>query len=87
MFCSTLSQLADEYFETAKELDNKIAKYKKILKEEYRRKNYLKVYDIKRKLMIYYDQKRDVMTTAYKLKNYYENDEEASTDERVKVIC
>ena len=33
-------------------------------------------YEIKRKLTIFYDQKRDILDTAYALKNYYKRDEE-----------
>ncbi len=84
---TTLIQLGDQYIETAASLDELILKYTKLLKAEYKRHNYLKVYEIKRKLAIFYDQKRDVMTTAYKLKNYYEKETEDKKDESYTVIC
>ena len=46
----------------------------KFVNEAYMANNYLKTYEIKRKLTIFYDQKRDILATAYALKNYYEKD-------------
>lgn len=74
---NSLTQLSEEYFETARKLDQIIEKYNKQLKDAYKAKNYLKTYELKRKLTVFYDQKREVMTTAYKLKNYYEEETEA----------
>lgn len=82
---TTLAQLADEYMESAGHLDSIIEKYTQKLHNEYSRRNYLKVYEIKRKLAVLYDQKRDVMTTAYQLKNYYPKEE--TNNESVKIIC
>lgn len=76
---NSLTQLSEEYFEAARKLDETIAKYRAQLNEAYRKKNYLKTYELKRKLTVFYDQKREVMTTAYTLKNYYENETEAAS--------
>ena len=53
----TLEELGREYLESAKQIEIYIKKYREILKEAYDSGNYLKTYDAKRKLMIFYDQK------------------------------
>lgn len=73
----SLEELGDEYFKAAEMIDETIIKYRKQLKEAYRSGDYLKTYDIKRKLTVLYDQKRDTITTAYTLKNYYNKPQEA----------
>ncbi len=74
----SLTELSEDYFKAAEDIGCLIAKYRRMLNEAYRAKNYLQTYEIKRKLAIFYDQKRDVLDTAYALKNYYKrNDEEA----------
>lgn len=75
----TLEQLGDEYLESAKLLDSLIKKYREILKEAYSSGNYLKTYEVKRKLTVFYDQKRDAVSIGKKLKNYYNKEEK--TDE------
>ncbi len=71
----SLTQLSEDYFKAAEDINALIVKYRKQLKEAYKAKNYLKTYDIKRKLTVFYDQKRDILATAYTLKNYYVKDE------------
>ena len=70
----SLTELSEDYFKAAEDIDALIKKYTKMLNEAYAAKNYLKTYELKRKLKIFYDQKKDIMITAYQLKNYYEND-------------
>lgn len=70
----TLTELSEDYFKAAEDIDAIIKKYTKMLNEAYAAKNYLKTYELKRKLKIFYDQKKDIMITAYQLKNYYEDD-------------
>ncbi len=70
----SLTQLSDDYFKAAEDINGLIVKYRKQLNEAYRAKNYMKTYDIKRKLTVFYDQKRDILSTAYTLKNYYVKD-------------
>lgn len=72
----SLEELSEEYFTAAKETEQLIARCRKKLNEAYRTGNYLKTYEIKRKLTILYDQKNDILTTAYALKNYYKKDKE-----------
>ncbi|MCQ2485119.1 MAG: hypothetical protein MJ168_07275 [Clostridia bacterium] len=75
----SLTQLSEEYFKAAEDIDALIKKYTEELHKAYDAKNYLKTYDLKRKLKIFYDQKRDVITTAYKLQHYYEDSEGRAT--------
>ena len=72
----TLTQLSEDYFKAAEDVNCLIVKYRRLLNEAYNSNNYLKTYEIKRKLTIFYDQKRDILDTAYALKNYYKRDEE-----------
>ena len=70
----SLTELSEDYFKAAENINCLIVKYRKQLNEAYMANNYLKTYEIKRKLTIFYDQKRDILATAYALKNYYEKD-------------
>lgn len=70
----SLTELSEEYFKAAEDINSLIIKYRKQLNEAYNSNNYLKTYEIKRKLTVFYDQKRDILDTAYALKNYYEKD-------------
>lgn len=70
----SLTQLSEEYFRAAEDIDHLIKKHTEELRKAYDAKNYLKTYDLKRKLKIYYDQKRDTITTAYQLQHYYDKD-------------
>lgn len=69
----SLKDLSEDYFKAAEDIDTLIKKYTKLLNEAYAAKNFLKTYELKRKLKIFYDQKKDIMITAYQLKNYYED--------------
>ncbi len=70
----SLTELSEDYFKAAEDIACLIAKYRKKLQEAYKSRDYLRTYEIKRKLTIFYDQKRDILDTAYTLKNYYEKD-------------
>ncbi|MBR6531685.1 MAG: hypothetical protein IKT61_04220 [Clostridia bacterium] len=70
----SLEQLSEDYFKAAEDIAALIAKYRRQLKEAYDSKDYLKTYEIKRKLTVFYDQKSDILETAYALKNYYRRD-------------
>ena len=70
----SLIELSEEYFRAAEDINSLIVKYRKLLNEAYSSKNYLKTYELKRKLTIFYDQKRDILDTAYALRNYYDKD-------------
>lgn len=69
--------MSEDYFKAADDINSLIMKYRQQLKEAYKSKDYLKTYEIKRKLTVFYDQKRDILDTAYTLKNYYESEREA----------
>lgn len=70
----SLTELSEEYFKAAEDINCLIVKYRKQLNEAYNSNNYLRTYEIKRKLTVFYDQKRDILDTAYALRNYYEKD-------------
>ncbi len=72
----SLTQLSEDYFKAAEDINSLIVKYRHLLNEAYKAKNYLQTYELKRKLTIFYDQKRDILDTAYALKNYYNRDVE-----------
>ncbi|HAS38576.1 MAG TPA: hypothetical protein DIW36_09665 [Ruminococcaceae bacterium] len=71
----TLEELGEEYLDSAKLIEELIRKYRKILKETYASGNYLKTYEIKRKLTIFYDQKRELVSIGKKLINYYDKED------------
>lgn len=71
----TLEELGEEYLESAKLIEELIKKYRKILRETYDSGNYLKTYDTKRKLTIFYDQKRELFAIGHKLINYYNKED------------
>ena len=59
----TLEELGKEYLESAKTI------------EAYSSGNYLKTYDTKRRLTIFYDQKRELEAIGNKLINYYNKED------------
>lgn len=67
-----LTELSEDYFKAAEDLSLLIAKNRRLLDEAYATNNHLKTYEIKRKLTVFYDQKRDALATAYALQNYYD---------------
>lgn len=71
----TLEKLGEEYLESAKLIEDLIKKYRKILKDAYSSGNYLKTYDTKRRLTIFYDQKRELVSIGNKLINYYNKED------------
>lgn len=71
----TLEELGEEYLDSAKLIEELIRKYRKILKETYASGNYFKTYEIKRKLTIFYDQKRELVSIGKKLINYYDKED------------
>ncbi len=75
----SLEELSAEYFAAAQDTNQLIIKVRKKLNEAYAKGNYLKTYELKRKLTVLYDQKNDILTTAYALKNYYKKDKEVLT--------
>ncbi len=72
----TLTQLSDDYFKAAQDMDSMIKKCTVEIHQEEKKGYSMKLCMLKRKRLIFYSQKRDLITTAYKLKNYYnkEND-------------
>ena len=74
----SLTELSEDYFKAAEDLTAIIEKYRKELNEAYKKGNLLKTYDLKRKLKTFYDQRKDVLNTAYLLQHYYDDDSERS---------
>lgn len=72
----SITQLSEDYFQAAEDINTLIIKYRKQLNDAYGSRNYLQTYEIKRKLTVLYDQKSDILETAYALKNYYKKDKE-----------
>ncbi len=71
----SLKQLGEEYLDSARLMDSLIKKYTEILKNAYASGNYLKTYDAKRKLTIFYDQRRELIAIGKKLINYYNKED------------
>ena len=71
----TLEELGKEYLESEKTIEALIKKYRGILREAYSSGNYLKTYDTKRRLTIFYDQKRELEAIGNKLINYYNKED------------
>lgn len=76
----SLIDLSEEYFTNAKNMDALINNCSKKLNEAKIKHNYKKCYLLKRKLAVFYDQRREMISTAYKLKNYYKTPEEISQE-------
>ena len=72
----TLTQLSEDYFKAAEDINSLIIKYRRLLNEAYDSNDYLKTYELKRKLTVFYDQKRDILDTAYALTNHHKRSEE-----------
>ena len=67
----TLKELSLEYYKAAEDMDSLIKKCTKELNEAHRSRDMKKCYFLKQKRLVFYSQKRDLITTAYKLQNYY----------------
>ena len=57
------------------DMNELIKKYRKVLRECYASGNYLKTYETKRRLTIFYDQKRELAAIGKKLINYYNKED------------
>lgn len=71
----TLTDLSLEYFDAAKTMDCLIKKCTLDLKEATKSRDYRKCLLLKRKRLVFYSQKRDLIETAYRLQNYYRKEE------------
>lgn len=74
----SLENLSEEYYKEAAGLTEQIKKYTQQLRKVYKSGDFLKTYDLKRKLKILYDQRNDVLDTAHLLKHYYDEDERST---------
>ncbi len=70
----SITQLSKEYFKAADDMTSMIKKCTTQIHQEEKNGNYANLYFLKRKRQIFYSQKRDLIKTAYKLKNYYKKE-------------
>ncbi|MBQ7595663.1 MAG: hypothetical protein IJU45_03245 [Clostridia bacterium] len=70
-----ITDLCYDYFDAAAKMDFLIKKCTKELKEATKAHQYKKCYYLKRKRIVYYSQKRELMETAYRLQNYYRKED------------
>ncbi len=86
----TLSELSEEYFEGVILQDELIKKYRQRLSEVRQKHCCEEEIRITRLLRILYDQRNELIDTAYYLKNYYnrtsQNDVEKSVVRKVGII-
>ncbi|NLB36620.1 MAG: hypothetical protein GX824_04875 [Clostridiales bacterium] len=75
--CKSLSELSEEYFEGVKMQDELIAKYREKLRQARLNASREEEIRISRLLKILYDQRNELIDTAYHLKNYYNCHEDA----------
>ncbi len=71
----TITDLSVDYFKAAADMDCLIKKCTKEIKEATKCGELKKLYLLKQKRLVFYSQKRELLTTAYKLQNYYRREE------------
>ncbi len=67
----SITELSTDYFKAAADMDCLIKKCTAEIKIAAEKKDFRKSYLLKQKRLVFYAQKRDLLTTAYKLQNYY----------------
>jgi hypothetical protein len=73
--CKSLNELSEEYFEGVSMQDELIAKYREKLIQARLKASSEEEIRISRLLKILYDQRSELIQTAYHLKNYYDRRE------------
>ena len=71
----TITDLSVDYFKAAEDMEELIKKTTAGIKAAVENKETDKIYLLKQKRLIFYSQKRELLNTAYKLKNYYNKEE------------
>ena len=71
----TITDLSADYFKAAENMDELIKKATANIKEATENNETDKIYLLKQKRLIFYTQKRELLETAHKLKNYYIKEE------------
>ena len=71
----TITDLSVDYFEAAQNMEELIKSTTAKIKEAAENKETDKIYLLKQKRLIFYSQKRELLNTAYMLKNYYNKEE------------
>lgn len=72
----SLYELALEYDESIKSVQEIVASVRKDIKEAEKRKDSYEVYSLSKKLEMLYEQIRDMKIVSEKLKTYYDEDKE-----------
>ena len=71
----TITDLSVDYFEAAQNMEELIKSTTAKIKEAAESNETDKIYLLKQKRLIFYSQKRELLNTAYMLKNYYNKEE------------
>ena len=71
----TITDLSVDYFKAAENMEELIKKATVNIKEATENNETDKIYLLKQKRLIFYSQKRELLDTAQKLKNYYNKEE------------
>ncbi len=71
----TITDLSVDYFKAAENMDALIKKTTANIREAIEKNETDKIYLLKQKRLIFYSQKRELLNTAHKLKNYYNKEE------------
>lgn len=71
----TITDLSADYFKAAENMDELIKKATANIKEATENNETDKIYLLKQKRLIFYTQKRELLETAHRLKNYYIKEE------------
>lgn len=71
----TITDLSVDYFKAAENMEELIKKATANIKEATENNETDKIYLLKQKRLIFYSQKRELLDTAQKLKNYYNKEE------------
>ena len=72
----TITDLSVDYFKAAENMEELIKKATANIKEATENNETDKIYLLKQKRLIFYSQKRELLDTAQKLKNYYNKEED-----------
>lgn len=72
----TITELSVDYFKAAENMDELIKKTTAGIKEAAENHETDKICQLKQKRLIFYSQKRELLNTAHKLKNYYNKEED-----------
>ena len=73
----TITELSEDYFKAAEDIDCLIKKCNREIKEAVSNGDMKKYYYLKHKRLVFYSQKHDATLTAHMLKNYYRREDDS----------